>query len=214
MLPASYQGPAAIILILGGALACFLGIRVFRIVLGIYGFILGALVGTSLLAPVQTSTTWLVAILGGLVGAGILILAYWVGVAFAGAALAALLVHLAWGHFAREPHAVIVIAACIAGALLAMALQRMVIIVGTAFGGAWTLLAGALAVTGQRAVAAAAGKADHWLTYPLNPAPGHRWVQVAWLVLGAAGAAVQWRLSASGARPPRGKARRRRKKPE
>jgi hypothetical protein len=211
MLPASYEAPAAVVLILGGALACFAGFRVFRIVLGIYGFILGALVATSLLAPVQTSTTWLVAIVGGLAGAGILILAYFVGVAFAGAALAALLVHVVWGHWGREPHALVVIGACIAGALLAMALQKAVIILGTAFGGSWTLLAGALAITGQRAVAAAAGKGDHWLTYPLNPVPAHRWVQVAWIVLGAVGALVQWKLSGTRGRPRRTRAKKRRK---
>jgi hypothetical protein len=211
MLPASYEVPAAIVLVVGGALACFLGFRVFRIVLGIYGFILGALVATSLLAPVQTSTTWLVAIVGGLAGAGILILAYFVGVAFAGAALAALLVHLAFAQFGREPHALLVIAACIAGALLAMALQKAVIILGTAFGGSWTLLAGALAITGQRAVAAAAGKGDHWLTYPLNPVPAHRWVQVAWVVLGALGAVVQWRWSSVTGRPRRARVKKRKK---
>jgi succinate-acetate transporter protein len=112
-------------------------------------------------------------------------------VAFAGAALAALLVHIGASYFGRDPHPFVVIAACVAGALLSMALQRFVIVAGTAFGGAWTLLAGVLAVSGQRAVAAAAGKGDFWLTYPLNPIPGHRWVQIAWVVLGVVGAVVQ-----------------------
>jgi hypothetical protein len=191
MLPASYQVPAAVILIAGGALACFLGYRVFRIVLGIYGFILGALIATSVMAPTDTTATLVAALVGGLAGAAILVLAYFVGVAFAGAALAALLVHVVWSHLGREPHPVLVIAACIVGALAAMALQRYVIVLGTAFGGSWTLLAGVLALTGQRAVAAAVGKGDMWLTYPLNPAPGHRWVQVVWLVLGVLGTVVQ-----------------------
>lgn len=197
MLPASYEAPAAVVLIAGGALACFLGHRVFRIVLAIYGFILGALIATSVLAPVETSTTWIVALVGGLVGAAILVPAYFIGVAFAGAALAALLVHVAWGHFGREPHPFFVIVGCVAGALLAVWVQRLVIVLGTAFGGAWTLLAGALAITGQREVAAAAGKADHWLTYPLDPAPGHQWVKIAWLVLGILGTATQLGFTAN-----------------
>jgi hypothetical protein len=61
MLPASYQLPAAVILVAGGALACFFGYRLFRTVLGIYGFILGALIATSVLGPTETSTTLLVA---------------------------------------------------------------------------------------------------------------------------------------------------------
>ena len=206
MLPASYEAPAAVVLIAGGALACFFGHRVFRIVLAIYGFILGALIATSILAPVETSTTWITAVVGGLIGAAILVPAYFLGVAFAGAALAALLVHVAWSHFGREPHPFFVIGGCIAGALLAVWAQRLVVIVGTAFGGAWTLLAGALAITGQRAVAAAAGKADHWLTYPLDPAPGHQWVKVAWLALGIMGTAVQLGYTANATSP--GRARR------
>ena len=43
MLPASYQLPAAIVLLVGGIVACFFGYRLFRIVLAIFGFILGAL---------------------------------------------------------------------------------------------------------------------------------------------------------------------------
>jgi hypothetical protein len=203
MLPATYQVPAAIVLIAGGALACFMGYRVFRIVLGIYGFVLGALIATSVVAPAQTSTTIVAGLVGGAIGAAILIFAYLLGVAFAGAALAALLVHVAWSQFGREPNAFVVIGGCILGALAAMALQRFVIVLGTSFGGAWTLLAGVLALTGQRAVAAAAGKGDLWLTYPLNPIHGHRWVQIAWLVLGFVGTAVQLRTSV--AKPKKGK---------
>ena len=40
MLPASFQTPAAIILVLGGLLSCFAGYRVFRVVLGFFGFVL------------------------------------------------------------------------------------------------------------------------------------------------------------------------------
>ena len=41
MLPASYQLPAAIVLLLGGTVACFFGYRMFRLVLAIAGFIFG-----------------------------------------------------------------------------------------------------------------------------------------------------------------------------
>ena len=43
MLPAAYQVPAAVILLAGGFLACFLGYRLFKVVLGVFGFIIGAL---------------------------------------------------------------------------------------------------------------------------------------------------------------------------
>ena len=96
MLPASLQTPAAVILLFGGLLACFAGYRIFRIVLGIYGFILGALLATSI---VGTESTWLTvaaSLGGGLAGALLLIAAYFVGVALIGAALGALAANLLW----------------------------------------------------------------------------------------------------------------------
>ena len=52
MLPASYATPTAAVLALGGLLACFAGYRLFRFVLGLYGFIVGAVLATSLIEPV------------------------------------------------------------------------------------------------------------------------------------------------------------------
>ena len=197
MLPASYQVPAAALFLAGGALACFVGYRVFRLVLAIYGFVLGALVATSVLAPVESSWTLITAVLGGIAGAAILILAYFVGVAFVGAAIAALLVHLAWTRIGGEPNPFVVILACVLGALASMSVQRYVIVFGTAFAGAWTALAGVLLLTGNKFVQAAATKGD-WLAYPLNPAPDQRWVVWAWLVTGVVGTVVQLRLGQAG----------------
>ena len=69
MLPASLQTPAAIILVLGGLMSCFAGYRVFRVVLGFFGFVLGALLASSVMATDQT--VWMIgaAIVGGIVGA-------------------------------------------------------------------------------------------------------------------------------------------------
>jgi hypothetical protein len=200
MLPGSYSIPAAVLFVVGGALACFLGYRVFRLVLGIYGFVLGALIGTSVMAPTESWLTLVVAIGGGLAGAAILILAYFVGVAFVGAALAALLVHLAWARFGTgDPHPLVVVAACIAGALASMSLQRIVIVVGTATAGAWTLLVGILLVVGNKTAQAATSKGDVWLAYPLNPAPDEKWVPFAWIGLALVGMLVQFRMK--GGRP-------------
>jgi len=81
----------------------------------------------------------------------------------------------------------------VAGAVLATWLQRYVIILGTAFGGAWTLLVGGLAVIGDSGPLKAVAQGDVWVAYPLNPAPGLAWVPWAWLVLGALGSLVQMR---------------------
>jgi hypothetical protein len=210
MVPASYQVPAAVLFLVGGLLACFLGYRVFRLVLAIYGFVLGALIATSFLAPVESTWTLVTAVVGGLIGAAVLVLAYFVGVAFVGAALAALLVHLAWTRIGGEPHPVVVVVACVLGALASMAVQQYVIVVGTAFAGAWTGLIGGLLLMGSKAAQAAASKGDVWLAYPLNPAPDQRWLTWAWLVLGAVGVAVQ--LNMGGAGRPRARGARAKRK--
>ena len=191
MLPASFQTPAAIILVLGGLLSCFAGYRVFRVVLGFFGFVLGALLTSSIMGTDQTVWMIVAAVVGGIVGALILVAAYFVGVALIGAGVGALLVNLIWASLGREPHIVIVILFAIAGALAALALQRYVIIVATGFGGAWTTIVGALALMGDKLAVEAAARNNVWLAYPMNPAPGQRWVIVAWLVLGLVGVIVQ-----------------------
>ena len=196
MLPASFQTPAAIILVLGGLLSCFAGYRVFRVVLGFFGFVLGALLASSVMGTDQTAYMVVAAIVGGIAGALILVAAYFVGVALIGAGAGALAVNLIWASLGREPHIVIVILFAIAGALGALALQRYVIITATSFGGAWTTIVGALALMGDKVAVEAAARNNVWLAYPMNPAPGQRWVLVAWLGLGLAGVIVQLAVTA------------------
>jgi hypothetical protein len=198
MLPASLQVPAAIVLVAGGLLSCVAGYRMFRVVLGLYGFILGALLASSFMGTDQTLSMVVAALVGGLVGATILILAYFVGVALIGAGAGALLASQIWAAFGREPGMIPVIVLSIAGALCALALQRYVIIIGTAFGGAWTAIVGALALAGDRIAGQAAARPDVWLAYPMNPAPGQQWVIVLWLVMGLAGTMIQVGITAKG----------------
>src|ERR671912_528338 len=160
MLPATYQLPAAIVLLIGGVVACFFGYRLFRIVLAIFGFIVGAFAASSVFGVSDTGPMIVAAVVGGLIGAGLLIAAYFVGVALVGAAGA-------------------------------MYLQRYFIIVGTAFGGAWTLIVGVMALLGNPGALAAAAANDVWVVYPLDPAPGQPWVPLAWIVLGLTGTGVQ-----------------------
>jgi hypothetical protein len=191
MLPATYQLPAAVVLLVGGIVACFFGYRLFRIVLAIFGFILGALTASSIFGVSDTGPMIVAAVVGGLVGAGILIAAYFVGVALIGAGLGAAAANIFFATADRDPHFLAVVFMSIAGAAAAMYLQRYFIIVGTGFGGAWTMIVGAMAALGDRAALDAAASGNVWVAYPLNPAPGQRWVPIAWLALGAIGAGVQ-----------------------
>jgi hypothetical protein len=84
---------------------------------------------------------------------------------------------------------VLVIVLAVLGAIGAMVLQRYVIVVATAFGGAWTLLLGVVSTLerGGRGTRSA----DVWILYPMTPAPDQRWLPIAWIALGVIGTAVQ-----------------------
>src|SRR5436305_14317531 len=99
MLPHSYEPAAAVLLVLGGAVSCFAGYRLFRVVLAIYGFILGGSIASSMLAATNGSGQLIAWLVGGFAGAIVLVLAYFVGIALLGAGLGALIAHVAWSYF-------------------------------------------------------------------------------------------------------------------
>jgi hypothetical protein len=197
MLPAALQVPAAVVLVVSGLLACFAGYRLFRIVLAIYGFILGAAIASSMMGPGEGTAMIVGAVVGGLAGALLLNLAYFVGVALIGAAAGALLLHAVWTRFASgDPHVGVVVLCAILGAVIATNLQRWVIILATAWSGAWTLIVGASALMGDRAAKVAAATKDVWVFYPMNLEPGRRWLLAVWLLVAIAGVIVQARRKA------------------
>ena len=196
MLPATYQIPAALVLLLGGTVSCFFGYRLFRIVLAIFGFVIGALIPSSFLP--MSSSPWAVlavALVGGLMGAGVLIAAYFVGVALVGAGLGAVAANLMFSATGQDPHYLVLVLMTLLGAAAAMYLQRYFIIVFTAFGGAWTMIVGAMGMVGDPTALRAAATGDVWVAYPLNPAPGQRWVVIVWMILSLLGAGVQLGLT-------------------
>ena len=191
MLPVAYQIPAAVILVVGGLVSCFVGYRLFKFVLAIFGFILGALAATSLFGVSDTWPMVIAALVGGIAGALLLLAAYFVGVALVGAGLGALIANLIWTQIEGDPHAFVVVLFSVAGALVATWLQRYVIILATSFGGAWTIIVGGLALMGDKSALNAAAIGDVWVASPLNPAPGQAWIPYAWVALGLFGTVIQ-----------------------
>ena len=137
------------------------------------------------------------AILGGIVGALILVLGYFVGVALIGAGIGAGAAMAIWAALGREPGILPVLILSILGALAALALQEYVIIVSTAFGGAQTAIVGGAALFGNRVAAEAAARSVYRV-YPLDPLPATKWDLVAWLVLGTLGVIAQMGVTAKG----------------
>ena len=183
--------PVAIILLAGGLLACFLGYRLLRILLAVYGFVAGVVIATQFVDRVDAWMAVPLVVGGGFAGSLIAMVAYLAGVAVLGAALGALAVNAAWSYQGGEPNLWVMLAVCLVGALVTLALRRYVLIVGTSFGGAWTALVGGLALAGNSAaVAAASGDVQH--LYPLVSASTQMGFVLGWL--GLSGLAIFFQL--------------------
>jgi hypothetical protein len=191
LIPTPYQVPVLVLFVLGGVIAWAAGYRLFRFVLTLFGFYIGALAATAALGPGDRALLLFAGLGGGAVGALIMFFGYFVGVALVGAGIGALTVHMIWSRLGSDPHAFVVILAAVAGAATAMALQRYVIIVATAFSGAWTMV---WAATNYQSGNIARG-APVWMVYPLDLSPGRRWMLLAWAVLGLLGVFIQLRIT-------------------
>ncbi len=188
MVPPAYATPVAVILVVGGLLACFAGYRLFRVVLGIYGFIFGAVITTSIMGASNTFALAVAAVVGGLVGAVLMIAAYFIGVGLVGAGLAVLLLGAGWHAIAHtDPPTLALIIVAVVGALLALSVVRYVVVFGTSLSGSWTALMGALALSGSRPLTRG-GSADALMIYPTD---SRMWVLAAWLGLALVGIVVQ-----------------------
>ena len=194
LIPTSYQFPALVLLTLGGIIAWAAGYRLFRFVLTLFGFYIGALAGSALLGPSDRTMLIFAALGGGAVGALIMFFGYFVGVALVGAGSGAFAVHMIWSRLGSDPHAFVVILAAVAGAAAAMALQRYVIIIVTAFAGGWTALWGVMRLFDS--AGAMARRPQVWMVYPLDLSPDGRWIVGAWAVLGLMGIFIQLRFTA------------------
>ena len=192
MFPASFQLPAAVILFVGGLCSCFAGYRIFRFVLAFFGFVFGALFVSAAMGSDQT--LWMIgaALVGGVIGALILFAAYFVGVALIGAGIGAGLAMVIWAAMSREPGIWPVIILAVIGAVGALAVQRHVIIVATAFVGAQTAVVGAAELIGRKGF----DPRRVFHVYPLDPVPNTRWDLIAFVILGVLGLLVQLRTKA------------------
>ncbi len=193
----------ALVTIAFGLLNCFFGYRIFRVLLGLYGLVLGAFVGLTVAANVSGGQTlWLIvgAIVGGLVGAALMVLLYFVGVFLVGAAAGALLTNAIGAMLGFDmPTLVVIIVAVVVG-VIALIAQRLIIILATAFGGAWLAVSGGMMLfTGE----SLPGLGVFTLPATWERATvGTLIILAAWLVLAIAGTVVQFRTTVEGEAAP------------
>jgi hypothetical protein len=186
------RGLVTLISIALGLLTCFAGYRLFRLLLAVYGFVLGAVVGLAMASGLTGGETlWVIAgaLIGGLTGAVLLVLLFFVGIFVIGAAGGALLANLVGGGLAWDVPALVTVLAAVAGGVLALFLQRFGIVAFTALNGAWAVVGGVAALFTGRALELSVmlGRLDAWEGADLPYLVG----LIAWLGLALIGAAVQ-----------------------
>lgn len=184
----SFLSVVAGLFVAWGLLNCFCGYRLFRMVVGGLGFLLGALVGGGIISS-SGAPQW-VAVLGalaaGLVGCRIALAFIVIGFFFIGGTLGALL-GVVIGHFAggQTSEVLSVVLSLVLG-VIAVAYRKPMIIVSTAFEGAGLALASAAILFGSTAVAQPSD---------LEQLQTHGILGLlAWVGLGIAGTLVQFRL--------------------
>ena len=143
------ESALALALFVGALWLCFFGERFFRLVLGVVGFVAGALAGGGLATFFTKETTsiavWVVSLLGGVAGAWVLVWAYYVGVFVVGLLGGVVAAGLFGRGVAMAPWTEIlfIVVVALVGGVMALRLQRTMIALSTALLGAG-LAAGAL----------------------------------------------------------------------
>lgn len=128
-----------------GLIECFFGYRILRFLLGVLGFIAGAVVCGSMgyeLTDGSEIVSIIAGIAGGLAGAFIMYTLYIVGVFAIGAALGFMTASYVFGIMNTAPVMIVLIAAAVLGGVLAAILQKPMLILATAFGGAYAAVTG------------------------------------------------------------------------
>jgi hypothetical protein len=197
MIPAAYTTWVAVLFVVGGLLTCFAGYRLFRVVLGINGFLVGAIVGSNVLGAGSTWAMIIGLIVGGVVGALVMVFAYFVAVGLIGAGLAAMLLHYGWRLVGGEPPTLVLVIVCVVGALGALQIQRYMVAAGTAIAGSWTFMIGGLALMGKPEALKAASAPDVWVVYPIDLLPPNWWIMLGWITLMVVGFTVQLKTTST-----------------
>ncbi|MSR33061.1 MAG: TMEM198/TM7SF3 family protein [Gemmataceae bacterium] len=174
--------------ILVGAVQCFFGYRIFKFILALTGFIIGAVLAGAVGHEFshQVPVTLLAGFVGGFIGAVLLVALYFIGIFLFGAFLGGI-VGLALFEAAQsnpEP-AILIILALISG-VVALVLQKFMIIASTSFGGAWNVIMGIAYFT--------TGAIDPMhIEKFFQQRGGHLYVMfLFWIALGIAGMIVQY----------------------
>lgn len=176
-------------MVLLGAVQCFLGYRIFKVILGLTGFFIGGLLAGS--AGYDVSQQELVALLaglvGGIIGAAVLVGLYFVGVFVIGAFLGGILGGALCAVVGTSPEPLVLLILAILTGVVALFFQKFMIIMSTGFGGAWSVVTGIAYFT--------TGAIDPTRLESIFRASSVQMyvILLCWILLGLAGVMVQYK---------------------
>lgn len=131
--------------IVAGFFLCFFGYRILKVSLGLIGFIAGAYggwqAGLALLHG-NTGTALICALIGGVVGMVLCLWIYGLGVFCAGAAAGAVIGAAIFNGTAHRVQPILLFALPIVFGVIALIAQKFMVVVATAFSGAYLITAG------------------------------------------------------------------------
>lgn len=191
--------------ILFGIIQCFFGYRIFKIILGLMGFILGGILAGAIAFALsqEEAVAILAGLIGGCVGAILMVILYFVGIFLIGAFLGAGLGTALFLAAESNPEPAVLVILGIIGGVIALILQKFIIIVSTSFGGASNVVTGiayfttdAIKPTGfDRFFRTGRIHLETIYDQLFQPEERHFYIMlVCWIVLGIAGVTVQYSL--------------------
>jgi hypothetical protein len=182
-----------------GVVYCFFGYRFFKVILAILGFISGAYmaaaIGFNLLGREQAVLVILAGLAGGVIGAVLVVVFYFIGIFLLGAWLGSLLGILLTGGGESTLEIAIILVLALIGGVVALMLQKLMIVISTALSGSWAIVSGALQLVGG-----GLGPVRPFQYHPnlraLRPMGARGYVMLlCWVLIGIAGMVVQYRIT-------------------
>ncbi len=178
--------------VLMGLTQCFFGYRLFKVFLGLSGFIVGAILLGNIgwVISENEGLALIAAVMGGVIGAGVSLFLYLVGIFIVGALMGGILGSTFLNHAADQvagmadvTEIVILLLMVVLGGILALFFQKLIIVASTASTGAWSAINGlAYFVTGSVGLEVERQSEAAIL------------ITVCWLALAAVGLATQYKL--------------------
>lgn len=132
-------------LLVFGAVQCFYGYRLFKQLMAATGFFAGAVVGGGIAYNLSQNGLYVLAggVGGGMIGAVLFVALYFTGVFVSGAFLGVIIAVASTPVVGQEPRPAVVLVLAVVSGVVALVVERLMIIVSTAFTGATSMVAAA-----------------------------------------------------------------------